>query len=616
LRGKFASRSFRTFAVLTPVFALVVASLLAPVGAAAGSPSVIWDTQASTDRFGATTPPPNDGSQTSVQPNTEVEPSIAVNPGDPNDVVTVFQEGRVDAGGDADNGFATTLNAQSTTPAWMWGNLPAATKAVPNPATVECATSPNAPQPLDRASDAVVTFGLAAPGQPNYHGYIAYANSLVFDDNSCSGLPSGMAINQSTDGGKTWSNALILQADNFAGLNDKNWIVADNRPGAAHPGRVYVFWDKVVGGLAYAYCDPAGTLLNGVGCNKANNWTSFNLVVVHHPGTNATTLPAIGVIPVVLKDGSVGLAFDDEVGTQTCTGTNPTDNACLNPSGTDIAWTIIPQADTVAWPLPLPVANDWIDITPYDSNGVPKQRAGSLPQAAVDPNTNEVYITWESKHFRSDGLNDAVVVYATDPGTGLPGLAPGSWTGPIKVNPGSGSDSIDHYNPTIAIGSDSILRVAYRQRSEPSNADLSGPGYPIDSYYQEAPTGTTTSSSFSSPLKIDTAKNTDNPQFGAFSRGGLFEGDYEQIAAGGADQSFFTRDEAWPGSSSTCTTNFSTPQTCQNQQTWVVFISPQLSNAAPEVRFVPALVLIAGAVGIGAVLRRRRGRNTATSSTT
>src|SRR2546427_11203960 len=70
---------------------------------AAGGPAVVRDTQASTDPYAGTL-------ASMVQPNTEIEPSIAVNPANSNNVVTVFQEGRVDAGGDADNGYATSFD--------------------------------------------------------------------------------------------------------------------------------------------------------------------------------------------------------------------------------------------------------------------------------------------------------------------------------------------------------------------------------------------------------------------------------------------------------------------------------------------------------------------------
>jgi hypothetical protein len=589
-------RLFRTGISAVALAAIGFSSYVTLAHAGSSGPSVVHDVQASTMDFGTNVTPPE-------QPNTDIEPSIAANPGDPNDVVTVFQEGRVDAGGDRDNGFASSLDGGAT---WTHGALPGLTTGAPNPQTITgvCATDPSA-ESFDRASDAVVTFGWDPTGKA-LGGYIAYANSLVFDDSSCNGLPSGMAMNQSYDGGKTWSPAVFLEHDQQDGLNDKNWIVADNGTGAGHhQGRIYNFWDKVVYGLAYSYCDPDIAAAAGSDCSNGAFWSA----PANEESDQATVLPAIGVIPLILGNGSVGLAFDDEVGTQPCTGTSPSDNSCLNTSNVDIAWTVIPGAGAVAWPAPLPIANDWVDITPYDSNGVSNQRAGGLPQAAVDPKTNEVYITWEDNRFRDSShknQNDAVVVYATDPGTGLPGITPGSWSAPVQVDPEAASSTVDDFNPTIAIGSDSILRVAYRSRNEPAGADLTKAGFPIDSYYQEAPTGATTTSSFSAPLKIDTSQSTVDPQIGAFSRGGLFQGDYEQIAAAGTDQSYFTRDEAWaPTSGATCTTGFSTPQNCQNQQTWVVALAPANAAQTPEAPFAAAL-LGAGVLGGTAVIARRR----------
>ena len=49
---------------------------------------------------------------------------------------------------------------------------------------------------FERASDAVVAFG------PDN---VVYANSLVFDLHKGGGMRSGMAVNVSKDGGRTWS---------------------------------------------------------------------------------------------------------------------------------------------------------------------------------------------------------------------------------------------------------------------------------------------------------------------------------------------------------------------------------------------------------------------------
>src|SRR3954452_16481328 len=127
----------------------VPAALTAPYATAlsAHGPTLLHDAQA--------------GRQSAVingkqeQPDTTTEPSIAVNPADPKNVVTGYQMGRVDGGGDASNGYATTFDGGKT---WKYGTIPGLT--VRNGGD------------FDRASDAVVAFG------PHNH---VYYSSLVFN---------------------------------------------------------------------------------------------------------------------------------------------------------------------------------------------------------------------------------------------------------------------------------------------------------------------------------------------------------------------------------------------------------------------------------------------------
>ncbi len=122
-----------------------------------------------------------------IQPDTQIEPSIAVNPANPKNAVAVYQEGRIADGGDATNGFATTFDGGKT---WKYGELPGLT------------TYPGQGGVMERASDAVVAFG------PNN---LVYANSLVFDWNVNDGLRSGITVNVSKDGGKSWGPPVYLQ---------------------------------------------------------------------------------------------------------------------------------------------------------------------------------------------------------------------------------------------------------------------------------------------------------------------------------------------------------------------------------------------------------------------
>src|SRR3989449_6656909 len=204
--GRTTMRNLRWWCALALASAAIVLLLPGAPGSAAdraAAPKLIRDVKTGSDKLGSLTPAAPDPIQDYVQPDTQIEPSIAVNPANPKNAVTVYQEGRIADGGDATNGYATTFDGGKT---WRYGELPGLT------------TFPGQGGLMERASDAVVAFG------PNN---LVYANSLIFDWNTNAGLRSGIAINVSKDGGRTWGPPVIFQDDNLGGLNDKNWIVVD-----------------------------------------------------------------------------------------------------------------------------------------------------------------------------------------------------------------------------------------------------------------------------------------------------------------------------------------------------------------------------------------------------
>src|SRR5438874_7636005 len=261
--------------VVAALLSLVAAGASMPAGAAQSpAPKLVRDVKTGSDTLGSLTPPAPDPIQDYVQPDTEIEPSIAVNPANPQNVVAVYQEGRIANGGDATNGYATSFDAGRT---WSAGELPNLT------------TYPHQGGVFERASDAVVAFG------PNN---LVYANSLVFDQNTGNGLRSGIAVNVSKNGGRTWTDPVILQDDQLGGTNDKNWIVVDNSSAPGHhKGRVYVVWDRVAP-VVYDYCDHD--------CGKVANWRPNlqTLAPVVFPGQG------IGAYPMVMKNGGLGIVID------------------------------------------------------------------------------------------------------------------------------------------------------------------------------------------------------------------------------------------------------------------------------------------------------------------
>jgi hypothetical protein len=521
-----------------PVCVLVAAACslgawAAPAGAAA--PTVLHDVKTGRDLLGSKTPAASISDY--VQPDTQIEPSISVNPEDPRNVVAVYQEGRIDDGGDATNGFATSFDGGAT---WTTGELPGLT------------TYPGQSGQFERASDAVVAFG---PGN------VVYANSLVFDYTTGNGLRSGIAVNVSKDGGRHWSAPVILQDDELGGLNDKNWIVVDNSDAPGHhKGRVYVVWDRVAP-VIYDYCDHD--------CDQLANWLP-NLQTI--PGL-VFVGQGIGAYPVVLKDGSLGIVMNTIPGGLPASLLS-SDQPDIE-SGDQQAISIAPGAGSVPWPAPL-VFLPPLDIAANRTAGTPAQRASDgLPAAAVDPKSGAIYVVWDDGRFRSDGTNDAVITRSTDGGT--------TWSPVQRVNPGPTNDHVNHYLVTVAVDSDGAVHVAYRQRDQSGAAPLFGPV--IDTYYQESRDGGKT---FSAPIKVNSTPS--NPYYDAFSRAGSFEGDYDQttsaggytyiVRAQGAPESAGEPRALTPGGSGLVLTE--TGKGHQHQSVWVALVRDEATGVSPS----------------------------------
>src|SRR3954447_22661223 len=140
-----------------------------------------------------------------VYPNTEIEPFVAVNPTDPDNVIGVFQQDRWSNGG-----AHGLVASRSTNGGQSWTESHAAFS--------ECSGG----DPVyDRASDPWVTFDTAGN---------AYQISLSVSGDEAT---SAILASKSTDQGATWGPPATLIRDDAADrFNDKESITGDpTRPG-------------------------------------------------------------------------------------------------------------------------------------------------------------------------------------------------------------------------------------------------------------------------------------------------------------------------------------------------------------------------------------------------
>jgi hypothetical protein len=475
---------------LSATSAIALALAVTPVSAATPTPVLVRDVRTGTDDLGSLSPPGTPLADL-VQKDTQIEPSIAVNPNNPLNAVAAYQEGRIDSGGDATNGFATTFDGGAT---WIHGELPGLTN-------YGAGTALDQGGYFDRGSDAVVAFG---PGNT------VYANSLIFDVMSENGLRSGMAVNVSRNGGRTWSPPVIFQDDDIGGLNDKNWIVVDNSDAPGHhKGRVYVVWDRVAP-VVYNYCDHD--------CEQLKNWLPDlqTLDPLVWPGQG------LGAYPVIMKSGALGIAMTSIA---RAIPTRQQDEPDVNTDNQ--VFIVAPAAGMTPWPAPLAFLPP-VQIASNQSKGETAQRAsGGIPATAADPTSSTVYHVWDDGRFKTDGKNDVVMSKSTDEGL--------TWSSPVRISGGTATDKVNRYNAAVAVGDDGHVHVMWRQRDESGSAPLFTDV--IDTFYSESSDGGAT---WSAPLQVNTQPS--RPWFGAFSRAGTFEGDYDQIATAGG-YTYIVRDQ-------------------------------------------------------------------------
>jgi hypothetical protein len=558
--------------MLLPLLALPVVLAAPSSGAVAtpGQPVLLRDRLAGFDAL-----PKHVGPE---QADTTIEPSIAVNPANPLNAVIGFQVGRVDAGGDATNGYATTVDGGKT---WTNGIIPGLTAGHGGT--------------FDRGSDAVLAFG---PDNT------VYFSSLIFNDVTGGALQSAIVNNTSKDGGRTWGPVTVVQDDPGGGLNDKNWEVVDNGTGSGHHhGRVYVVWDRVAGVIA-KYSDDQGA-----------TWVPASPVYT----PNVYGAQGISAFPLIKPNGDLVVAFMADVAPPAATA-NPGDELAEAIGGiSKVTTATFVGAGTLPTGAPLPPAVV-ASVASFEGVPVRNQRAGSLLAADVDPVTGRIYVVWEDARFRSsnaaDAANDAVLSWSDN------GI---TWSAPVRVNRGPTGDNVDHYNPSVAVHRDGAVDVIYRQRVESPSAAASTYSLKVDTFIARSHDRGLT---FGAPVKVNLAPS--DTRFGAFSRGGLFQGDYDQVATAG-DLTYVVRSESYAPSASAQAPATPSATTLHHQTTWVavlgtagrapVVVKPptvtpvQQPPAKPPVVTRPALAATGGreelaAVALmvlaGAVLARRR----------
>ena len=333
--------------------------------------------------------------------NSEVEPSVAINPLDPNNLIGVWQQDRWSDGGS--HGIMTGVSNDGGI-TWSLQPMPFS----------RCGGgSFGSGGNYARATDPWVTFS------PNgtAHQFAIGFSGATFQ----TGSANAMLVSRSINGGTAWSNPITLIRDTSQFFNDKNAITAD----PTDSNYVYAVWDRLVatgGGPAYF----ARTSDGGVTWEPAH--------AIYDPGPSSQTIG--NVVAVRVADDLVLDLFTelDEAPDHTTSG----------------FLAVIRSTDKgLTWSPPIRIA-DLLAIGVSDPETGTLVRDGSLiPQIAIAPN-GTIYVVWQDSRF-SGGIRDGIALSRSTDG----GL---TWSAPVRINR---KLSVQAFMPHVHVRADGTIAVTY-----------------------------------------------------------------------------------------------------------------------------------------------------------
>jgi len=344
-------------------------------------------------------------------PNSEVEPSVAVDPAQPSTIVGAFQQDRWSNGGAHGLVSGSSIDSGSS-----WFETEAAFSAC------EGGT-------YDRASDPWVSVG------PDGRAYWVSLSA------SADEATSAILASTSTDGGQSWSApATIITETTPFHFNDKESVTAD--PNVA--GTAYVVWDRSqfpsdsasLNGLAHSFAFRGAPYFSKT-TDGGQTWSTPKQI---GPNQNIFT---IGNQIVVEPDGTLVDVFHFGKG-----------SGFDAPNASFIG--VLRSSDGGAhWGPPIVVSNNPVanDVDP--DNGVPMRTGadvgGGIPDIGVDPSSGKLYVVWEDSRFSGGAHNDIALSTSTDDGR--------TWSTPVKVN--QTPTPVEAFTPMVDVMANGDVGVTY-----------------------------------------------------------------------------------------------------------------------------------------------------------
>jgi hypothetical protein len=360
--------------------------------------------------------------------DSEVEPCVDVNPANSNNIVAFWQQDLWSDGGARGNVAGVSLDGGAS---WQ---------IVPVPGLTECSGGL-----WERASDPWVSFSPDGT---------LHQMSLVFQSDPAPGSErgfgaNGMAVSKSDDGGLTWSNPILIAADDgLRYLNDKNSLTAD----PTNSNFVYAVWDRLdvsPGAIKINQRDRGGLdqfkgqVMFARSTDGGETWEPARRI--YSPdGLNQT----IGNQIVVLPDGTVIDFFNEILNFRSDDGGSRFDF--------NLAFKYSENKGQRWLPHGQPIRANKIQslgvITPDDE--VPVRDASILFDVAVDSGNGNLYAVWQDARF--SGVDEIAFSLSSDGGA--------TWSIPAKINQTPANTNplrSQAFLPSVAVTDDGIVGVTY-----------------------------------------------------------------------------------------------------------------------------------------------------------
>jgi hypothetical protein len=286
-----------------------------------------------------------------------------------------------------------------------------------------------------------------------------------------------VSVSTSTDGGRTWGNAVTvaqgqgsLTPSANAVFQDKEWLTADNNPSSPFYGRLYLTWTQFTfSGFNYL----ESPIFMSTSDDAGKTWTTPKEISGSNPAicTFQSSGPANQCdenqfsVPVVLPNGNVVVHFFNEQNQSLWDSPFEFDDQILVVRSTD-------GGAHFSAPIFVTGMEDGARDYPFNVDGRQTQtghqfRTQTVQGMTADPITGDLYIFFADNR---DGTHDSanpitqtniLLSKSTDGGR--------TWTGPVHVTTGNG----DRWMPWAGARGGTV-KIMYMDGSVDRNRDLYG----------------------------------------------------------------------------------------------------------------------------------------------